>query len=105
MKISPPLRANSPVPPPSRESTKHVGAPHPMEPGRSAFAQMVSSLASRIDRGERDLSRATTMQGSADPQRLLALQAGMYRYVEAVDLATKLIDRGVSAVKTTLQGQ
>ena len=34
---------------------------------------------------------------------LIALQAGIYRYSEAVDLAGKLVDRAGNAVKTTLQ--
>jgi hypothetical protein len=38
------------------------------------------------------------------PAELLALQAGVYRYSEAVDLAAKLIDRTTSGVKTVLQG-
>jgi hypothetical protein len=39
------------------------------------------------------------------PGELLALQAGVYRYSEAVDLSAKLIDRATSGVKTVLQGQ
>ena len=36
---------------------------------------------------------------------LLALQAGVYRYSEAVDLSAKLVDRATSGVKTVIQGQ
>jgi hypothetical protein len=39
------------------------------------------------------------------PGELIALQAGVYRYGEAVDLASRLIDRATSSVKTVLQGQ
>jgi hypothetical protein len=39
------------------------------------------------------------------PGELIALQAGVYRYGEAVDLASRLVDRATSAVKTVLQGQ
>lgn len=39
-----------------------------------------------------------------DAGELIALQAGIYRYTEAVDLAAKLVDRSTSAVRTTLQG-
>lgn len=39
------------------------------------------------------------------PAELLALQAGVYRYSEAVDLSAKLVDRATSGVKTVLQGQ
>jgi hypothetical protein len=43
--------------------------------------------------------------GHASPERLIALQAGIYRYSEAVDLVTKLVDKGTQAVRTTLQNQ
>ena len=36
---------------------------------------------------------------------LLALQAGVYRYSEAVDLTAKLVDRAANGVKTVIQGQ
>jgi hypothetical protein len=39
------------------------------------------------------------------PGDLIALQAGVYRYGEAVDLASRLVDRATSSVKTVLQGQ
>jgi hypothetical protein len=40
-----------------------------------------------------------------DTRGMIALQAGVYRYVEAVELCTKLVDRSTAAVKTTLQSQ
>jgi len=36
---------------------------------------------------------------------LIALQAGVYRYGEVVDLASRLVDRATSSVKTVLEGQ
>jgi hypothetical protein len=42
---------------------------------------------------------------SLDPADLIALQAGVYRYSETVDLASRLIDRATAAVKTVLQSQ
>ena len=36
---------------------------------------------------------------------LLALQAGIYRYGETVDLAARLVDKASSGVKTVIQGQ
>jgi hypothetical protein len=36
---------------------------------------------------------------------LIALQAGIYRYGETVDLAAKLVDKAGTDVKTVLQGQ
>ena len=48
-----------------------------------------------IDGGGKDLG----------PGELLALQAGIYRYSETLDLATKLVDRAQSSVRTVLQTQ
>ena len=68
--------------------------------------RIVTAVGRRIDEGERAMDRASsTPSGSMDPGELLALQAQVYRYVEAVDLATKLVERTTSAVKTTLQNQ
>jgi hypothetical protein len=72
----------------------------------SAFAELLQSLGREIHRGE-SLTRSALAAGGAraiGPGELIALQAGIYRYGEAVDLASRLIDRATSAVKTVLQG-
>lgn len=74
------------------------------EPG--SFSRLLNRLGSEIDRGEsvvRGASKGTSV--SSDPNQLIALQAGIYRYVEAVDLASKLVDRATNGVKTVLQSQ
>lgn len=38
-----------------------------------------------------------------DARAALALQAAVYRHAERVELASRLLDHGVSAVKTVLQ--
>jgi hypothetical protein len=80
----------------------------PESDGPSPFAQILRGLGKEVDRGEAIVRRATT--GSGDGRdlgngELLALQAGVYRYSEAVDLSTKLVDRATSGIKTVLQGQ
>lgn len=78
----------------------------PADPGPpSPFARVLHKLGSDIDQGERVVATAMTSHQAHDPASLLALQAGVYKYVEAVDLASKLVDRATSAVKTVLQGQ
>ena len=71
----------------------------------STFSEVLGRLGTQIDRGEALVRRAVSGghsgMGAGD---LIALQAGIYRYTEAVDLAAKLVDRASSAVKTTLQG-
>jgi len=83
-------------------------SPSPPTEGPSAFARLLGALGREVSQGE------GVMQGALDathsgkdlgPAELIALQAGVYRYGEAVDLASRLIDRATSGVKTVLQGQ
>ena len=76
--------------------------------GPSPFARILHGLGREVDRGESVVRRAT--RGATSGQELgnmelLALQAGVYRYSEAVDLSAKLVDRAANGVKTVLQGQ
>jgi hypothetical protein len=82
-------------------------APPPvLEEGPSPFARILRSLGREVDHGEKVVRRAVEGGGKdLGPGELLALQAGVYRYSEAVDLSAKLIDRATSGVKTVLQGQ
>ena len=78
------------------------------ELGGVPFSQLLAGLGRELDRGEALAERAIHGGGAGggmSPQALIALQAGIYRYSEAVDLVTKLVDRGTQAVKTTLQNQ
>ena len=77
----------------------------PRADGPSPFSRLVRGLGTELDHGEATMRHALRGSSSSDPSALLALQAGVYRYVEAVDLASKLVDRATSAVKTTLQSQ
>lgn len=105
MKILPPeavRRAGPTIPPPATSER----LPAPSRPPDESFSRVLSRLGHRIDEGERSVDRAASRpSASMDPGEMLALQAQVYRYVEAVDLATKLVERATSAVKTTLQNQ
>jgi hypothetical protein len=71
-----------------------------------SFHHVFQRLATEVDRGERVVN--TALRGNPeddDPRGMIALQAGVYRYVEAIDLCTKLVDRATGAVRTTLQNQ
>ena len=39
------------------------------------------------------------------PGQLIAIQAGVYRYTQELELASKLVDKATGAVKQTLQSQ
>ena len=87
------------------EKRPEPAAPVPEE-GPSPFARMLRSLGREVDHGEKVVRRAIEGGGKdLGPGELLAHQAGVYRYSEAVDLSAKLIDRATSGVKTVLQGQ
>ena len=94
----------------SRPPTKvHSSAHRPPESPTSTddepsvFCRVLRGLGREVDRGEHMLGRALH-GGDLGPGELLALQAGVYRYSEAVDLSAKLVDRATNGVKTVIQG-
>jgi hypothetical protein len=80
----------------------------PATPGsaaRSEFGELLDSIGRRIDGGEALVGSAEhAAYAPLDAGTLIALQAGIYRYSEAIDLSAKLVDRATSAVRTVLQG-
>jgi hypothetical protein len=95
--MGPPSTAAAPMP---ASAPAPVGGP-PKAP--SEFARLMGHLGRTLDQGERTVERAAHGGSGLGAAELLALQSGIYRYVELVDLTTKLVDRAVGAVKTTLQ--
>ena len=77
-------------------------SPRPAPSGQP-FSHVLQRLGRSLDAGERLVERAVSGAGGLDAGQLIALQAGIYRYTEAVDLAAKLVDRASTAVRTTLQ--
>ena len=68
-----------------------------------AFSKAMRGLAREIDVGEKQVASASQLH-NYDTASLIALQTGIYRYTEAVDLASKIVDRATNAVRTVLQG-
>jgi hypothetical protein len=67
------------------------------------FSQALEGLGRAMDRGEALVASAARGNlGGLDASELIALQAGIYRYSEAVDLVSKLVERATSAVKTVV---
>lgn len=106
----PPIRELSratftPTPHPTPEAHRPVAA---TQEAPSAFARLVRGLSGEADRGEASVRRvldAGRRGVPLDPTSLLALQAGIYRYGETMDLAARLVDKASSGVKTVVQGQ
>jgi len=75
--------------------------------GPSAFARLLHGLGSEVQRGEALVKEASGGAGTStlDAGQLIALQAGVYRYSETIDLAARLIDHATTGLKTVLQGQ
>jgi hypothetical protein len=93
-----------PVPtgPPGSDGSR--GAP---AAGPSQFARLLHGLGSEVQRGE-TLVRgavASASGGELSAASLIALQAGVYRYSEVVDLAARLVDHATTALKTVVQNQ
>jgi hypothetical protein len=72
-------------------------------PIESPFSRAVRGLGREIDAGEVQVAGASRLH-NYDTGTLIALQAGIYRYTEAVDLASKIVDRASTAVHTVLSG-
>jgi hypothetical protein len=80
---------------------------HPVgERSGVAFPSVLSRLGRDLERAGAALHAAETtgLRPDTPAANLLALQLSAYRYGELVELASRLIDRGTSAVKTVLQG-
>ena len=93
------------------EAPWRAEAPPPAEPGDvqreplpSSFERLLQALSANIERGERIVADAKSGYTSLDAAELIALQAGIYRYSEAIDLSAKLVDRATSAIRTVLSG-
>ena len=83
-------------------------APVPEAGQVSPFARLLHGLGNEAKAGEatiRSAVRASAAGKDLGPSELLALQAGVYRYSEVIDLAAKLVDRASNGVKTVLSGQ
>ena len=72
--------------------------------GPSPFAQLLHGIGRQITAGEATMRSAVGSARDMGPAELIALQAGVYRYSEAIDLASHLVDRATSGVKTVIQG-
>jgi hypothetical protein len=65
---------------------------------------VLQAVGAEVDRGERMVQNVLTGgSGRLSAGDLIALQAGIYRYTEVVDLSAKFVDRASAAVRTTLQ--
>jgi hypothetical protein len=98
-RLPPPTAAASDAP-----SAKPPAPSHPEEP--SAFGRLVRGLGTEVQRGEALVHHAIASASGADldPGQLIALQAGVYRYSEAVDMASRLVENATTGLKTVIQG-
>ncbi len=92
--------------------TAPTSTPDPGARGRPsltgrAFADLLADAARHLDAGRRqvDGALASARRGDLSPEQLLAIQAGVYRYTQEVELASKVVDRVTNGIKTVLQSQ
>ena len=70
----------------------------------AALDDLLVRLGTELDRGERLVDRAAGgAVPSDDAAILIAIQAGIYRYTETVDLAAKMVDATANATRAALQ--
>jgi len=91
-----------PLPHASLEATPPSATARPERP--SAFERLARGLGTAIDQGEELVGKAALGRFERmDAATLIAVQAGIYRYSEAIELATKLVDRTTSTARTVLE--
>lgn len=86
------LRAQSNVP-----ASPAVSSPHPAR----AMLQSVERARARLDGLLAEARRGRTFSA----QELLALQADAYRYSQAVEVASRVVEHGAQAVKQAVNTQ
>lgn len=120
------LESRAPSPPPNTsnpshpstgrrddESVKAGGSKGMLGPSATAeddggFRRVLRGIGKEVEAGERATGQAIAsarMGKDLSGAELLILQSRIYRYSEAVDLATKLVDRATNGVRTVVQGQ
>lgn len=111
MSVGPVRESPLPIPIPTLPSPTEARAlsaatPVGVEPP-SPFAQMLHGLGREVQHGESLVhgAVASASGGTLSAQSLIALQAGVYRYSEVVDLAARLVDHATTALKTVVQNQ
>lgn len=96
------VHLESPSPAPQTTSETAAATTDPAESGR--FSRLLSGFSREVDGGEALLRRASRGSlGALDATALIAVQAGIYRYTEVVELAGKVVDRASSGVRSVLQ--
>lgn len=70
----------------------------------SPFAKLLHGLGNQLQSGETMMRTAVSSAHDLGPTELLSLQAGVYRYSEALDLASRLVENATTSVKTVIQG-
>ena len=108
LKLGPPGPKPAPAAATSAKSPSSKTAPtHPATHSETkGFGAVLRAVGEEARRGELLMKRAASGAYGKDlaPGELLALQAGVYRYVEVVDLASKLVDRVAQGAKQLVSG-
>ena len=107
MSESPPLKLGVPAAKTPAAVTPQVTSPkNAPKPEGKSFGAVLRAIGEETRKGERLMKAASSGAYGRDiaPGDLLALQAGVYRYVEVVDLASKLVDRVAQGAKQLVQG-
>ncbi len=72
--------------------------------GEGKFVKILQDL----DREEMFVDRLinrTMRRGDFTPQEMIAVQIGVYRYTQKIDLVSKIVDRTVSSIRQVLTPQ
>jgi hypothetical protein len=93
-----PIGSGTPGAPPAGSSSP---------PSRDSLGPAVARAVQRLVDGGRyvDAALRAARRGELGNEQLLAIQAGVYRYTQELELAAKVVDKTTSGIKQVLQSQ
>ncbi|MCC7539051.1 MAG: hypothetical protein IT379_22690 [Deltaproteobacteria bacterium] len=102
--VAGPVRGAASAPAGSGQSASVSPHETPAGPLRETAVELLRDVA-RGERFVRSVMRRAARGADFSPQELLAIQAGVYRYTQELELVSKIVDKGTAAVRQTLQSQ
>ena len=88
-------------------ATSTLPSPRPAASDDDGFRALLRDAVERLAEGEATLAAELTQRRAAiaSPAELLALQSAVYRHARDVELASRIVDKLTSAVRTVLTSQ
>ena len=106
--VVPPLRPEKTPATPTTSFSQRLGSPVPVARAETPARNMLTDAIHSLERGQRFVDRVIrrALAGRDFSQaELLAIQAGVYRYTQELELFSRMVEKTIAAVRQTMQTQ